>query len=486
MTKNFTVGYDVSTSGSSCMAIDMGGNIIGVGQSTHSRIPNLQPGESRFRKEALLKSAQDAGDQLRSKFSVKPEDCLGGSVGGAMHGLCLVDEAGKCTEDIVFWDDQGDEEEAVFLSDIWQIPMAKRFTAARYLGWKKRYPDKIPFVDTILTPASLITFLATGSRVTLPGDASGMLGYLKDPYSYDNEKFTYVPDFNFKLPHIKKFGENIGSISNNLLGWKEGTPWVASCGDQPLGSLGKGCCYPGDVSVELGSSIVLNAFGFPIIKNQRGLIEALRSSLGDDMSMSCVTNGTQSYDIFANDPKHDTGYVGDQLYDHLSRIASEIPAGANGLMAFPFYQPEHALLHTKCIGAKMEGQNENNQSLANQTRAHMEAPIYILKKAWGMMIKDRPINKVIISGGGSKSDTWCQIVADMLGQKVVRTETKDSVAFGAALNALYMASGSIQDPREFISERVNLGTEFKPNLQNTQTYHHLIDHYFDTERRIYG
>ena len=62
-----------------------------------------------------------------------------------------------------------------------------------------------------------------------------------------------------------------------------------------MGSYGKGCSRKGDISVELGQSIVANVFGFPVILNKRGLIEALRSTLGEDMMMCCVTNGVQAY-----------------------------------------------------------------------------------------------------------------------------------------------------------------------------------------------
>lgn len=47
-----------------------------------------------------------------------------------------------------------------------------------------------------------------------------------------------------------------------------------------------------------------------------------------------------------------------------------------------------------------------------------------------------PPSSVRASGGGAKSPFWRQLLADILGQRVVTLETQEGSAYGAALLAL--------------------------------------------------
>ena len=47
-----------------------------------------------------------------------------------------------------------------------------------------------------------------------------------------------------------------------------------------------------------------------------------------------------------------------------------------------------------------------------------------------------PLNSVRASGGGAKSAFWRQLLADILGKRVVTLETQEGSAYGAALLAL--------------------------------------------------
>jgi sugar (pentulose or hexulose) kinase len=53
-----------------------------------------------------------------------------------------------------------------------------------------------------------------------------------------------------------------------------------------------------------------------------------------------------------------------------------------------------------------------------------------------------PIDHFAIVGGGSKSDLWCQILADASGRDVKRLETAEASALGAAMAAAKGQAGS--------------------------------------------
>jgi xylulokinase len=49
-------------------------------------------------------------------------------------------------------------------------------------------------------------------------------------------------------------------------------------------------------------------------------------------------------------------------------------------------------------------------------------------------------SEIRLTGGGSKSPTWCQILADIFGYPVVTMQSSEGAALGAAIQALAAAT----------------------------------------------
>ncbi len=500
----YVIGLDISTSAVKVMAVSKRGKVLKLISVPLSHVEGLPEGISEMDPDHVIQQIQNAFSHLFAE-GFDPGNCIGVAAGGAMHGLCEIDAEGKFGGNIACWDSTGDEAEGRFFTKELQRPIAERFSMARFLGRVTRRGESSFKSAHLLTPASLATWAATGEAVTLPGDGSGMVGFMDDPTCFDSDALdaawsaagTGIPKLSPLLPRVAQFGELIGcttEVGHRLFGLKVGTPWAASCGDQPLGSLGKGCVRPKSISVELGSSIVVNAFGYEPILNQRGLIEALRSSLGDTHSMCCVTNGCQSYDDFVRQQmeisrtwRHRPTPF-DTMLKLLSEEASKVTPGAEGLIFQPFYRPEGALLHPKNgVRASWLGVTRNNFSPGHQTRAAMEAPLYILRRALSQITQGENVDRVILSGGGAKDNLWPQIVADMLGCEVQIPITEngelqtEAVAFGAALNALAMVSaleGEEIDACSFVEEHVTLGPAIVPNEELGSFYDRQAQKFF--------
>ena len=490
--QKFVIGCDVSTSGSKALAMDLAGRVIDYKLVKHNNIAGLPKGHSEIEHDTIRGSLKLAIRELCSSSVLDLKNCVGMAVGGAMHGLTLVNSKGQPFHNIINWDDERDENLGKYLSDVLVLPIAKRFTFSRYLGLLYRFGDALDSTMlmkkcSVFTPASVITYYATGDRYTLPGDGSGMVGYLSDPTQFDLGKYSRInPYFAKALPTLAKFGQKIGSSTQagqDNFGIPIGTPFAAGCGDQPLGSLGKGCVNPGDVSVELGSSIAVNAIGFKPILNRRGLIECLNSSLGQDLAMCCVTNGCQSYNELVNFVRTiRTAATSGPIFDFLDHEISQTNPDPNGLLYLPFFSSEGSLLMKEGeIGAKISNLLGSNFTIGNIARAAMEAPILILRRAFREITKDQKVNRVILSGGGSKSSVWPQIVANILGEKVQLSECSEAVAFGAALQALYMHQGgesSGESPIEFVNRHARFGKTFEPDLSLTPIYDQLENRLF--------
>jgi xylulokinase len=90
-----------------------------------------------------------------------------------------------------------------------------------------------------------------------------------------------------------------------------------------------------------------------------------------------------------------------------------------------------------------------------------------------------PINRLRATGGGSRSDTWLQLKADITGKPVVRLNVSESgCQAGAILGGV--ALGVWSDVREATDALVAEGEQFDPRPEMQEKYAELRETYAQT------
>jgi xylulokinase len=89
------------------------------------------------------------------------------------------------------------------------------------------------------------------------------------------------------------------------------------------------------------------------------------------------------------------------------------------------------------------------------------------------------IDHYAIVGGGSRSDLWCQIVADASGRDVKRLETAEASALGAAMAAAKGAGWykNVAEASAAMSGRPS--KTFRPRTKESRAYAELLSIYID-------
>jgi xylulokinase len=97
--------------------------------------------------------------------------------------------------------------------------------------------------------------------------------------------------------------------------------------------------------------------------------------------------------------------------------------------------------------------------------------------------------EIVLTGGGSKSRTWCQIVADVCDLPVTLLEQDEGASFGAALQALWIlerrenAATGIEDiTAEHLSRQPGLSRV--PNRANVDRYQESYAAYLQAVRQL--
>jgi xylulokinase len=124
----------------------------------------------------------------------------------------------------------------------------------------------------------------------------------------------------------------------------------------------------------------------------------------------------------------------------MDREISSVSAGADGLLFLPYLQGERTPNLPEGCGI-LHGMNASNLTPAHMARAAMEGVTlgmtYGLRRMESLGLNPSEIR---LTGGGSKSPAWRQILADIFGYPVVTMQSAEGAALGAAIQALAAAS----------------------------------------------
>lgn len=212
-----------------------------------------------------------------------------------------------------------------------------------------------------------------------------------------------------------------------------GTPVVAGAGDGQAACLGAGVVGPGRAYVNLGTAI---AGGCATSRYVTDL--AYRTDIGaipgTFVLESVLRGGTATVTWFMEhfaDPRQ-----GRDAYGYYEAEAAKLPPGAGGLTLVPYWNNVMNPYWDPAASGIVVGWNTSHRR-HHLYRAILEGIALEHRLAIeGIVASCRePVSEHVILGGGSRSDLWCQIMADVLGAPVSRARSADATNLGAGILA---------------------------------------------------
>lgn len=287
------------------------------------------------------------------------------------------------------------------------------------------------------------------------------------------------------LPRLAWSGEVVGQVTPGAAaetGLAAGTPVVAGSADAASEAVSVGAIQPRDLMVMYGtttffieplerlvttpklwSSVFLEEGTFALaagMSTTGAITRWLRDALAVDLTMA-ETDG------------------GPNAYEELVREATQVPPGADGLVALPYFSGERtpiqdplargmvaglALYHTRghLFRALLEG-------IAYGVRHHIEV----------MEDHDVAPSRLVAVGGGTRNPVWLQAVSDVTGLVQHVPDQQTGAAYGDAFLAGIGAGvfGKLAD----VGAWVHPGGAIEPNPGNKGVYDELYGIY----RRLY-
>src|SRR6185369_10145248 len=313
-------------------------------------------------------------------------------------------------------------------------PILAGYTASKLPWTRKHRPDVYRNLATILLPHDYVNFWLTGQRWMEYGDASGT-GWLDVRARQWSGSLLAATDsgrdLSECLPPLVEADASfaIAPAIADELGLPRAVRVSAGGGDNMMAAIGTGNVEPGVLSMSLGTSGTLFAYADHPVVDGNGDWAAFCSSTGGWLPLVCSMNCTVATENVART-------FGFDARDGDAVMKDTMP-GAGGLVMLPFFNGERTpnLPHAR---ASLHGIDAGNLTPGNVYRAAMEGATYALRNGFdALQSAGLDFSAIRLTGGGSQSIAWRQMVADVFALPVEVPRQPEGAAFGAALQALW-------------------------------------------------
>lgn len=374
------------------------------------------------------------------------------AVSGQQHGFVPVDAAGDVLAPAKLWCDTSTAAECTQIMDatggaaatiaLAGNPILAGYTASK-LPWTRTHrPGAYARLATILLPHDYVNFVLTGQRFCEYGDASGT-GWLDvRTRTWSSELLRATDperDLAECLPPIAAPDAlfDIAPAAAAALGLPATVRVAVGGGDNMMAAIGTGCVTEGRLAMSLGTSGTLFAYSDSPVIDPQGAWAAFCSSTGGWLPLICTMNCTVVTEQVAT-------AFGFSTRDGDAHLRAT-PPGADGLVMLPFLNGERTPDLPAGKGV-LAGLDTTNMTPAHIYRAAMEGATYSLKYGYDAFVRaGMRFDRIVLTGGGSNSAAWRQLVADVFGLPVDVPMQPEGAAFGAALQALWAMGRSRGD-----------------------------------------
>lgn len=437
--------------------------------------------------EALRKATSRVDKSVR-------EGVVAIGVSGQQHGFVPVGRSGEVLIPVKLWCDTstGTECERIMeafggreacIAEVGNLVLPG-YTASKVRWFRDAHPDLYAKMDTILLPHDYLNFHLTGERCMEAGDASGT-GFLDIRTRDWSTKMLRAidPDRDLRecLPEVRLDNVPIGTLSTRAareIGLAAGIPVSTGGGDNMMGAIGTGNVTPGVVTISLGTSGTVYAYSDKPVIDHEGDVAAFCSSTGGWLPLLCTMNCTVGTEL-----------VRQMLGIDIATLEAQLAAarrGAGGIITVPFFNGERTPNLPRAKGC-ITGLDTRNARPENLLRSVVEGATFGLRHGLERLIAlGIDAEEVVLTGGGAKSPTWRQIVADVCNAPVTVLKNEEGAAFGAALQALAMLEGDGADIRDVTKRHLQRDTErcCDPDPSGSSFYSEAYGNYQDAVRQV--
>lgn len=292
------------------------------------------------------------------------------------------------------------------------------------------------------------------------------------------------------FPRVIACGTVAGTVRPPVasqLGVHSSTRVVTGAMDQVCSAIGAGNVAPGLVTETTGTALVIGAtLDRPDYDNPLKLTYYRHYDRKFLLLPYCTTAGIVFKwfkDEFCSAEAETAQRSGESVYDMLTALASEVPAGSNGLVAVPHFAGKFSPDSNPAARGVFFGVGLDTRK-GHMVRAILESIGYMLRENVEAIEKvGVPVKAITALGGGSKSRLWNSIKADICARDIHTMGQSESTSLGAAILA-GVGCGRFRSVPEACARVCVPRDTFHPDPRNREVYERGYRTYLDVFHRL--
>lgn len=484
------LGVDVGTTGAKAMLFDEDGHIFG---SAAEGYPLLAPGVGM--------SEQRPADWWNAVVHIVRKVCPTQDLAQRVRGLSLSTQGGTVVPvdgnfeplaDAIVWSDvrcasdRPDFDKALGPDYVYQTcgwRLDSGLPAMQLRRMRLENPALFEKTAWFLSVPDYITAKLTGRpAVDLSNAGINELADIRGG-RYDARILSFVGVEGSRLAELIPSCQPVGTLTRDAaetLGLPESVVVTSGAHDQYAVALGAGMCETGDAVIGTGTAWVVTALR-DVPDFESGFAQSVSATPGKWGTMLSVSNGGVCLDWFR---KQIGGGENAPLdYDRINALAAlRDGPGARGVRFYPYFngagQPEP---DSRCRAALTGLDLSHDRS--DVIRAIMEGVGCQTVWALRTLEKRQPVEKLVVSGGATKSPVWTQIIAEIAGRTLTVPSVPDLACAGAAMMA-GVGCGMFRSTAEAAARIAPAGRTVEPDPLRSAAYQEIFEDYCRGARRL--
>jgi xylulokinase len=490
------IGLDIGTTSTIGILVGLPDQIL----ATATRSVTLSSPHAGWAEEDPVewwKNVRSIVTELLSTSAVAAEDVKAVGVTGMLPAVVLLDAEGELLRPSIQQSDGRCGEEVSELKREWdEVDFLARAgnginqqLVTAKLRWIERHePGVFSRIATVFGSYDYINFRLTGNRAVEQNWAleAGFVNVATHALDDDLIRLAHIERRvippKFASHEIMGYVNKRGAVETGLA---IGTPVVGGAADMIASALGAGVIDPGDVLLKFGGAVdILTATD--IVKPDPRLFLDYHLVPGLYVPNGCMSTGGSALNwfaqTFAGGEREAASAQGLSIHQWLDKLASNKPAGADGLTFLPYLLGEKTPIHDPAARGVIDGLTLSHD-LGHMWRALLESYAYAIRHHVEVLIDmgHKP-TRYLVSDGGSQSTVWMQIVADVLNAPMQRLSGHPGSCIGAAWTA---AIGiGLEDNWRGAARFVSLSSVLTPDAARSRSYNEGYRQYRDLYERL--
>ena len=445
----YYLGLDIGSSSIKAALVEISsGKSIGVVQEPKEEMGMFaqKNGWAEQKPEDWWRHICSAISHLKKQYNISRTQIKGIGISYQMHGLVLIDKAGKPLRKSIIWcDSRAVEIGNNAFDEIGNEACASRllnspanFTASKLKWVQDNEPDIYNQIYKFMLPGDYVAYKFSNTiNTTISGLSEGIFWDFKKDTIADFllEHFginkSLVPDIvdTFSIQSL------VDEKGEEQTGIAAGTPIYYRAGDQPNNALSLNVFNPGEVAATGGTSGVVYAVTDSLsVKessrvNNFAHVNYTKGAAARIGKLLCINGAGIQYRWLLNN-------LAVSSYEEMNTLASEIPVGSDGVCLIPFGNGAERMLNNKEVGTRIVNMNLNNHHKGHMCRAALEGIAFSF--VYGMeILKSDGIQPSVIRAGNDnlfRSEIFANTVATLIEQEIEIYNTTGAIGAARAAN----------------------------------------------------